>query len=213
MELQVHEIFASIQGESTRVGEPCAFVRLAGCNLRCAWCDAAYALSAGVPMTLDAVLAKVRIIDLELVELTGGEPMIQAGAVPLMQALLDEDFTVMLETNGAVDLAAVPDEVVKIMDLKCPSSGMSDRNLPGNLDLLGAHDEVKFVMADRADYEWAREKVTGSKRFEHVHAVHFSPVASRLELATLADWILADRLPVRLGFQLHKIVWGEGTRR
>ena len=213
MDLNVHEIFASIQGEGTRVGEPCAFVRLAGCNLRCAWCDTAYALTGGAPMTLDAILAGVREIDLELVELTGGEPLIQPGAIPLMQALVDDDFTVLLETNGTVDLSLVPDEVMKIMDVKCPSSGMSDRNVPKNVDFLGAHDEVKFVMADRADYEWARAMVKTNRKFEHVHAVHFTPVAGRLELGTLADWILADKLEVRLGFQLHKLIWGADTRR
>ncbi len=213
MELKVHDIFASIQGESTHVGEPCAFVRLAGCNLRCAWCDTAYAFEGGVAMPLDAVLAKVREIDLELVELTGGEPLIQPGAIPLMQALVDDDFTVLLETNGSIDLSAVPDEVIKIMDVKCPSSGMSAKNLPKNVDFLGGHDEVKFVMADRADYEWARHTVRNNRKFEHVHAVHFTPVTGKLDLATLADWILADKLPVRLGFQLHKLVWGADTKR
>jgi 7-carboxy-7-deazaguanine synthase len=186
-------------------------------------------------MSLDAILAKVREIDLELVELTGGEPLIQAAAVPLMQALVDEDFTMLLETNGTVDLSNVPDEVMKIMDVKCPSSGMSAKNVPKNVDFLGGRDEVKFVMADRADYEWARATVKGNRKFEHVHAVHFTPVAGpaparrvsetdaaptgafaetrRLELATLADWILADRLEVRLGFQLHKLIWGPETRR
>ncbi len=213
MELNVHEIFASIQGESTHVGEPCAFVRLAGCNLRCAWCDTTWALEGGAPMSLDAILAKVREIDLELVELTGGEPLIQPASIPLMQALVDDDFTVLLETNGALDLSNVPDEVMKIMDVKCPSSGMSGKNVPKNVDFLGGHDEVKFVMADRADYEWARATVKGNRKFEHVHAVHFTPVAGRLDLATLADWILADKLEVRLGFQLHKLIWGPETRR
>lgn len=213
MELNVHEIFASIQGESTRAGEPCAFVRLAGCNLRCAWCDTTYALEGGAPMTLDAVLARVREIDLELVEITGGEPLIQSASIPLMQSLVDEDFTVLLETNGTIDLAGVPDDVARIMDVKCPSSAMSAKNRLANLDLLGRRDEVKFVMADRADYEWARELVRGNRRFEHVHAVHFTPVSGRLELAALADWILADKLGVRLGFQLHKLIWGAGTKR
>lgn len=213
MDLNVHEVFASIQGEGTRVGEPCAFVRLAGCNLRCAWCDTPYALEGGAAMSVDAILAKVREIDIELVELTGGEPLIQPGSIPLLQTLVDDDFTVMLETNGTLDLANVPDEVVKIMDVKCPSCGMSDKNMLKNLDYLGGHDEVKFVMADRADYEWARATLKGNRRFEHVRAVHFTPVAGRLELATLADWILADKLEVRLGFQLHKLIWGADTKR
>jgi 7-carboxy-7-deazaguanine synthase len=213
MELNVHEIFASIQGESTHVGEPCAFVRLAGCNLRCAWCDAAYALEGGTTMTLDAVLAKVREIDLEYVELTGGEPLIQEGSIPLLEALVDDDFTVMLETNGTIDLSNVPDEVIKVMDVKCPSSAMSGKNLLRNVDFLSGRDEVKFVMADRADYDWAKQVLKSNRKFEHVHAVHFTPVAGRLDLGTLADWVLADKLPVRLGFQLHKMIWGADTKR
>ena len=164
-------------------------------------------------MAAEAVLAKVREIDLELVELTGGEPLIQPASIPLMQSLIDDDFTVLLETNGTVDLGNVPDDAIRIMDVKCPSSGMSAKNLPGNLNFLGGHDEVKFVMADRADYEWARDMVRTNRKLEHVHAVHFTPVSGRLELGTLADWILADRLPVRLGYQLHKLIWGAETRR
>ncbi len=213
MELKVHEIFASIQGESTHVGEPCTFVRLAGCNLRCAWCDTTYALVGGTPMSVEAVLAKVREIDLEDVEITGGEPLIQEGAIPLMRALVDDDFTVMLETNGTLDLGNVPDEVVKVMDVKCPSSGMSAKNLTRNLDFLAGRDEVKFVIADRADYDWAKQTLKSNRKFEHVHAIHFTPVAGRLDLGTLADWILADKLPVRLGFQLHKLIWGQDTKR
>ena len=213
MELKVHEIFASIQGESTHAGEPCTFVRLAGCNLRCAWCDTTYALEGGTPMTSEAIVAKAREIDLEYVELTGGEPLIQPGTIPLLQSLVDEDFTVLLETNGTVDVANVPDEVIKVMDVKCPSSGVSAKNLPKNIDFLANRDEVKFVMADRADYEWARAMVKGNRKLDHVHAVHFTPVAGRIELGTLADWILADKLPVRLGFQLHKLIWGADTRK
>jgi 7-carboxy-7-deazaguanine synthase len=213
MDLQVVEIFASIQGESTRAGEPCTFVRLAGCNLRCTWCDAKHAWEGGEKMSVEKALDRVRALDLELVEITGGEPLTQEGVYPLMGALLDEDFTVMLETNGSVDLSRVSDEVFKVMDVKTPSSGMSDRNVLKNLSFLGAHDEVKFVLADRADYEWARDLVRRERRFDHVHAVHFSPVFGKLALAELADWILADRLPVRLGFQLHKIIWGPETKR
>ena len=213
MELKVNEIFASVQGESTHVGSPCTFVRLAGCNLRCTWCDTQYAWEGGQTMTVDAVLERVRAIDLELVEITGGEPLLQEAVYPLMAALIDSDFLVLLETNGSVDLSKVPDEVTKVMDLKCPSSGMSDKNLRKNLDFLGGRDEVKFVMADRADYEWARHMVRTNRKFEHVRAVHFTPVFSKLPLATLADWILADKLSVRLGFQLHKLIWGADTRR
>ena len=149
----------------------------------------------------------------DLVEITGGEPMLQEGVYPLMDALIDDDCTVLLETNGSVDLSRVPDEVIKIMDVKCPSSGMSERNLLSNLDILGSHDEVKFVLADRVDYEWARDLVRGDKRFEHVRAVHFTPVFGKLDPAQLAEWIFADRVSVRLGFQLHKYIWGAETRR
>ena len=213
MDLQVSEIFTSVQGESTHAGRPCTFIRLAGCNLDCAWCDTEYARTGGETMTLDAILARAREDGCDLVEITGGEPMLQDAVTPLMDALVDEDYTVLLETNGSLDLTRVSDEVVKIMDVKCPSSGMSEKNHLANLDVLGAHDEVKFVLADRADYEWARDLLRGDRRFEHVHAVHFTPVFGTLEAGPLVAWILEDRLPVRLGFQLHKIIWGEKTRR
>jgi 7-carboxy-7-deazaguanine synthase len=213
MELKVNEIFSSIQGEASYAGRPCTFVRLAGCNLRCSWCDTQYAWEEGQVMPVVAVISRVRELGWELVEITGGEPLMQEAVHPLMSALVDEDFSVLLETNGSLDLSKVPDEVTKIMDIKCPSSGMSGKSLLKNLDFLGNRDEVKFAMADRADYEWARNLVRSEKRLEHVRAVHFTPVFGKLEAASLAGWILEDRLPVRLGFQLHKIIWGADTRR
>jgi 7-carboxy-7-deazaguanine synthase len=213
MELKVNQIFSSIQGESTYAGRPCTFVRLTGCNLRCAWCDTQYAYDEGEVMAVEAVVARVRELGWELVEITGGEPLIQEAIHPLLSTLVDEDFLVLLETNGSIDLSMVPDEVTKIMDIKCPSSGMSGKSLLKNLDFLGNRDEVKFVMLDRADYEWARHLVRTEKRLEHVRAVHFTPVFARLEAASLAGWILEDRLAVRLGFQLHKIIWGADTRQ
>jgi 7-carboxy-7-deazaguanine synthase len=213
MELKVNEIFSSIQGEASYAGQPCTFVRLAGCNLRCAWCDTQYAWEEGQVMPAEAVVSRVRELGWELVEITGGEPLMQEAVLPLMSALVDEDFSVLLETNGSLDLSKVPDEVTKVMDIKCPSSGMSGKSMLKNLDFLGNRDEVKFVMLDRADYEWARNLVRSERRLEHVRAVHFTPVFGRLDLASLAGWILEDRLRVRLGFQLHKIIWGADTRR
>jgi 7-carboxy-7-deazaguanine synthase len=213
MNLKVNQLFTSIQGESTHAGRPCTFVRLTGCNLRCTWCDTKYAYEGGESMPVEAVLEEVRKADIELVEITGGEPLLQEAVYPLMNALIDEDFTVLLETNGSVDLSRAPDDARKIMDVKCPSSGMSGKSLLKNLDCLGGRDEVKFVVADRADYEWARSLVRAERRLDHVRAVHFTPVFGGLELATLADWIISDRLPVRLGFQLHKMIWGAQTRR
>ena len=213
MDLQVTEIFSSIQGESTHVGRPCTFVRLTGCNLRCSWCDTQYALEGGETMSVTTIVERVRDAGCDLVEITGGEPMLQEGVHALMDALVDDDFTVLLETNGSLDLSRVPDEVVKIMDVKCPSSGMSEKNLLSNVNILGSRDEVKFVIADRSDYEWARDLVRSDKRFEHVRAVHFTPLFGQLDAAQLAGWILEDRLPVRLGFQLHKTIWGADTRK
>jgi 7-carboxy-7-deazaguanine synthase len=212
MDLQVAEIFTSIQGESTHAGRPCTFVRLAGCNLDCRWCDTRYAREGGETLSVGEIMKRVRDAGCDLVEVTGGEPLLQDATTEFLEALVDDDFTVMLETNGSVDLARVPEEVIKVMDLKCPSSGMSDRNRMANLDLLGSHDEVKFVLANRADYEWARDLIRGDRRFEHVHAVHLTPVFGELDSADLVKWIFEDRLSVRLGFQLHKFVWGKETR-
>ena len=164
-------------------------------------------------MSVGQVLDEVRRIDLECVEITGGEPLLQDDVYPLMNALVDDDFTVLLETNGSMDLQRLTDDVIRIMDIKCPASGMSDRTRMQNLDLLGSRDEVKFVIAGRDDYTWARDMVRKDRRFEHVRAVHFTPVFETLPAAQLAEWIIKDNLPVRLGFQLHKFIWGAETRR
>jgi 7-carboxy-7-deazaguanine synthase len=210
--LTVNEIFYSIQGESTYAGRPCVFVRLTACDLRCAWCDTAYAFDEGRKMTLEAVLAEVDRYACSLVEVTGGEPLLQAGVYPLMEQLLASGRTVLLETGGHVRLDRVPAGVVKIVDVKCPGSGESDRNDWSNLELLTADDEVKFVVADRADYEFARDVVVRHDLARRCRAVHFSPVHGSLELKPLADWVLADRLPVRLQIQLHKYIWGPLVR-
>ncbi len=205
--LTVAEIFASIQGEGTAAGFPCAFVRLAGCDLACTWCDTAWARSGGTPMPLSAVLEAVEALGLPLVEVTGGEPLLQAACADLLTRLVARGHSVLLETSGSRDLSPVPSGVRIIMDLKPPSSGEEGRNLWSNLDRLRPGDEIKIVVADRIDYEWARE-------MERRHALHrraavlLSPLADRLPPRDLAAWILEDRLPVRLQVQLHKVIWG-----
>ncbi len=215
--LRVTEIFHSIQGESTWAGLPCTFVRLTGCPLRCVWCDTAYAFQGGERMTLDGIVARVETIGTPLVELTGGEPLVHPGAFELARRLLDAGYTVLVETSGAVDVAPLDARAHKIMDLKCPGSGESERNLWSNLDHLGPGDELKFVLADRADYEWARDVVRARGLDERVRAgalraILFSPVWDRLDLQELAGWILEDRLPVRYQIQLHKLIWGPAAR-
>jgi len=207
--LKLNEIFHSIQGESSYAGCPCVFVRLSGCNLRCRWCDTSYAWNDGSLMTLDEIVAKVAAHNAPLVEVTGGEPLMQPAALPLLTRLCNTGKTVLLETSGAWDVAAVDARVVKIMDIKCPGSGMCHQNLFDNLSHLHPTDEVKFVIADRTDYDWA-------KRFLSQHklppTVLFSPVWDELPAQTLAEWILADHLPVRLHVQWHKHIWGAGVQ-
>jgi 7-carboxy-7-deazaguanine synthase len=211
--LRITEIFHSIQGESTWAGLPCTFVRLTGCPLRCLWCDTAYAFHGGERMTLDAIVDEVVGIGTPLVEITGGEPLAHRNAFPLAERLLERGFTVLVETSGAFDVAPLDARVHKIMDLKCPGSGEVARNLWSNLDHLTARDEVKFVVADRADYEWARAVIRERGLDERVRrgelrALLFSPVWDAVDLEGLAGWILEDRLPVRFQVQLHKLIWG-----
>ena len=211
--LRVTEIFHSIQGESTWAGLPCTFVRLTGCPLRCVWCDTAYAFSGGERMSFDEILAGVRGHGCGLVELTGGEPLAQAGAFDLVDRLLEEGFTVLVETSGAIDIAPLDPRAHRIMDLKCPGSGEEGRNLWANLAHLGARDEVKFVVKDRADYEWART-VIAERGLAHriregsLGALLMSPVWGEVNLEEMAGWILEDGLPVRFQTQLHKHIWG-----
>jgi 7-carboxy-7-deazaguanine synthase len=210
--LQITEIFLSIQGESTHAGRPCAFVRLTGCNLRCRWCDTAYAFEGGSPMTVAEIAGKVADLGCDLVEITGGEPLLQKGVHALIAALLESGRTVMIETSGASDVSALDPRVIKIMDLKCPGSGESARNLWSNLDRLGGSDEIKFVIADRTDYEWARGVIGAHRLAARVNAVLLSPVLGELEPATLAAWMLEDRLPARLQLQIHKHIWPPDRR-
>lgn len=210
--LTINEIFHSIQGESTHAGRPCVFVRLTACDLRCSWCDTPYAFTEGRKMTLEDVLADVEGRGEKLVEITGGEPLLQKDVYPLMQALLERGHEVLLETGGHVPLTEVPPGVKKIVDVKCPGSGEADRNHWENLKLVGFDDEVKFVIKDRADYEYARQAIADHKLPGRVRAVHFSPVHGVLEPRSLAEWVIADRLPVRVQLQLHKYIWSPTTR-
>jgi 7-carboxy-7-deazaguanine synthase len=210
--LTINEIYPSIQGESTYTGLPCVFVRTTACDLRCAWCDTPYAFHEGRKMSLDEVMAVVEGFGLPLVELTGGEPLLQPAIYPLMERLLAEGYTVLLETGGHVDIGRVPAQVVRIVDVKCPGSGESHRNHWPNLDRLRPHDEVKFVVRDRADYEFAREAISAHALAGRVAAVLLSPVHGVLDPKALAAWMLEDRLPARLQLQAHKYIWSAEAR-
>ncbi len=210
--LVVNEIFLSIQGESTYAGRPCAFVRLTGCNLRCNYCDTEYAFHQGRRMPVGEILEQLGGYGCELVEITGGEPLLQEGVYALIGALLERGWTVMIETSGASDVSRLDRRVIKVMDWKCPASGESAHNLWSNLQHLTAHDEVKFVLSDRADYEWARDVIRRHRLASRVNAVLMSCAFGRLEPARLASWMLEDRLPARLQLQVHKYIWPPGAR-
>ena len=210
--LTVNEIFHSIQGESTHTGRPCVFVRLTGCDLRCVWCDTPYAFHEGRKLDVDEVVAAVEQYRCDLVEITGGEPLLQEDVYPLMDRLLATGATVLLETGGHVSVARVPAAVVKVVDVKCPGSGQCDRNAWDNLSRLTDRDQVKFVIADRVDYEFARDVVRRHTLETRCGTVLFSAVHDLLPPARLAEWMLADRLPVRLQIQLHKHLWGAEPR-
>ena len=210
--LTINEIFFSIQGESTYVGEPCVFVRLSGCDLRCTWCDTAYAFHEGKKLTVDDVVRQVRSHNCAFVEITGGEPLLQDDVYPLMGRLLGLGKTVLLETGGHVRISQVPPEVIKIIDIKCPSSGESSRTEWSNFTSLSPRDEIKFVIKDREDYEFARKSLSDLGLGQRCHRVLFSPVHGELAPEILSAWLLEDRLPVRLQLQLHKIIWGPSVR-
>lgn len=207
--MQVTEIFRSIQGESTYAGLPCTFVRLTGCNLRCRWCDTEYSFHGGKKMSIDEALAEVKRLGGKLVELTGGEPLLQKEAIPFLERMLAEGYTTMLETSGERPLAAVPREVVKIVDVKCPDSGEPDTFLRENLNAMATHDQLKFVLSSRRDYEFARDFVREHELRERFAATFFSPVHGETDLQALAQWMIEDGLDgVRFGHQLHKTIWG-----
>src|SRR5713226_9389000 len=204
--LRITEIFHSIQGESSHVGRPCVFVRLTGCNLRCRWCDSEYTFTGGEKVELSDVIARVKAYGCNLVEVTGGEPLAQAEAFTLIERLCDEGLEVLIETSGSIDITPVDRRAKLILDIKCPGSGEAAKNRWENLDDLRAHDEIKFVLADRGDYEWARD-VIATRRLDR-WTLLLSPVWGELDLKPLAEWMLADRLPARLQTQLHKHIWG-----
>ena len=206
--LRITEIFFSLQGETSRVGLPTVFIRLTGCPLRCGYCDTAYAFCGGTTMTLAAVLAAVAQYRTRYVTVTGGEPLAQRSCLPLLKELYDRGYSVSLETSGAIDVSPVDTRVSKILDIKSPGSGEAGKNLWENLSHLIARDEIKFVLCNEADYEWAKQQLT-ERRLDAICPVLFSPSYHDLPAAQLADWILRDQLPVRLQIQLHKSLWGE----
>ena len=208
MTLKIHEIFHSIQGESSRIGLPTTFVRLTGCPMRCVYCDTAYAFSGGSNMSLAAIMLKVAELGAPYVTVTGGEPLAQKECHGLLTALCDAGYSVSLDTGGAMDIRAVDSRVSVILDIKTPGSGELAKNLWSNLALLKASDEVKFVLCDRADYDWAKQQL-GEHKLNQTCPVIFSPVYSQVNPSDLAAWVLADKLPVRMQVQLHKILWGE----
>jgi 7-carboxy-7-deazaguanine synthase len=210
--LRLTEIFLSVQGESSRVGLPTVFIRLTGCPLRCIWCDTAYAFGGGESVDLPVVLATVAGYGVRHVCVTGGEPLAQRACLPLLTALCDAGHDVSLETSGALDIAGVDPRVSRIMDLKAPGSGEAARNRWENIALLTAWDEVKIVLADATDYAWARERIAEYRLTERC-PVLLSPVQGQLAPATLAEWIVRDRLPVRFQLQLHKVLWGNTPGR
>jgi 7-carboxy-7-deazaguanine synthase len=210
--LTISEIYPSIQGESTHVGRPCVFVRLTACNLRCAWCDTPYAFTGGRSMSIDDVVTEVDRQGCRLVEITGGEPLLQPDVHPLMRRLVDAGYEVLLETGGHMPLDDVPDEVAAIVDVKCPASGEAARMHWPNLDQLSAHDEVKFVIQDRADFEYAARVVDERGLAGRTRAVLFSPVHGVLSADTLARWILEAHVPARLQIQAHKYIWAPDAR-
>ena len=210
--LTVNEIFYSIQGESTRAGRPCVFVRLTACDLRCTWCDTPYAFDEGKKRSVDDVVDAVEAYGCQLVEITGGEPLLQEDVYELMEKLVDRGRTVLLETGGHRPVDRVPGAVIKIMDIKCPGSGEAARNDWSNIEQLTRQDEVKFVIADRADYEFARQVIGTHGLAARAGAILMSPVHGGLEPKLLAEWVLADHLPVRLQLQLHKYIWSPAPR-
>jgi 7-carboxy-7-deazaguanine synthase len=210
--LTVNEIFHSIQGESTHAGRPCVFVRLTACDLRCSWCDTPYAFTEGQKMSVEDVVARVRDYNCDVVEITGGEPLLQKEVYPLMERLLDDGRTVMVETGGHLSAEQVPAGVIRVIDVKCPASGEAGKMHWPNLERLRSTDEIKFVIQDRADYDYARQIVEQHDLVQRSGAVLFSPVHGALDPKQLAEWILADRLAVRLQLQAHKYIWDPGTR-
>jgi len=208
--MRVTEIFHSIQGESSHVGRPCTFVRLTGCNLRCVWCDSEYTFTGGEKMSIDDVMARVEAFGCKLVEVTGGEPLAQREALDLIKRLCDEGYEVLIETSGSIDITPVDRRAKIILDVKCPGSGEADKNYWPNLDNLREHDEIKFVIADRTDYEFAKRVIADHDLARRT--ILFSPVWGVMDMKQLAEWMLADRVPARFQTQLHKHIWGADVK-
>ena len=206
--LRITEIFHSLQGEARDVGRPTVFVRLTGCPLRCVWCDTTYSFHGGEWRNIDAILDEVKSYGAKNVCVTGGEPLSQKRCIDLLKQLCDHGYDVSLETSGAIDVSDVDPRVSRVVDVKAPGSGEVERNLWSNLDVLTGRDQIKFVLADRADYDWSRD-VISQRDLSNRCDILFSPVYGKLEPRELAEWILADRLPVRMQIQLHKVLWGE----
>ncbi len=213
MPLKVNEIFFSIQGESSYAGRPCAFIRLTGCNLRCIYCDTQYAYEEGTLLEIPEIVRQVSLFNCRLVEITGGEPLLQEQTPELIRMLLDQDFTVLLETNGSQDIGVVDERCIRILDIKCPSSGESEKNRLENLDALTPNDELKFVIGSRQDYDYAKFILsTFLPERSHLKPPLLSPVFGQVDTQALAQWILQDRLDVRLQLQLHKLIWDPERR-
>ncbi len=210
--LNIIEIFASIQGETSLSGLPTTFIRLAACNLRCSWCDTTYSFGRGTTYTLESILEQVDKNRCKQVCVTGGEPLLQENVHPLMKSLCDKGYAVSLETSGSLPTDEVDPRVRIILDIKCPGSGMSHKNLWANLDLLRTHDEIKFVVKDRHDYDYAKQVCMEKKLFEKPAAILLSPVYGEMEPKSLVEWILQDHLPVRLNLQIHKFIWSSDTK-
>jgi 7-carboxy-7-deazaguanine synthase len=208
----VKEIYLSLQGESSHAGKLCTFVRLTGCHLRCSYCDSEFAFRGGERMEVDQVIERVKALGAPMVEVTGGEPLLQPGVYPLMEKLLEAGFIVLLETSGAIDVRLVPPKVHKIVDLKTPSSGESDRNDYRVLDSMNENDELKFVIGSREDYEWSRRVIQERKLAQKPYGLLFSTVFGKLSPEALAGWVIDDKLPVRFQLQLHKFVWDPNAR-
>ena len=210
--LRISEIFFSLQGETSRVGLPTVFIRLTGCPLRCGYCDTEYAFQGGETLAISAILKQVEQYNPHYVTVTGGEPLAQKNSLALLTSLCDTGYSVSLETSGALDISKVDSRVSRILDIKTPGSGEADKNLWDNLRWINAHDEIKFVLCDQADYQWAKQQLTEQRLHERC-PILFSPVHGKLEATALADWILRDRLPVRMQIQLHKYLWNEARGR
>tara|TARA_B100001094_G_scaffold91924_1_gene87894 strand:+ start:598 stop:1239 length:642 start_codon:yes stop_codon:yes gene_type:complete len=211
MKLKINEVYKSIQGESTYMGLPCTFIRLTYCNLRCSYCDTEYAFYEGKDIEIDTIIKKVNKLKTKLVEVTGGEPLIQGGCINLLHKLIKNGNDVLIETGGALSIEKIPKEVIIILDIKCPSSNMSDKNLWTNINFLKKEDQVKFVIGDREDYEWTK-KILKKYNLNTKCEILFSPVFNKIEPKIIVDWIMEDNLDVRFQLQIHKFIWEENKK-